>query len=100
MNCFIIADLGYRAMNGVNGSSGEDQMENMHIEFGSALNTTGGIGFLNGSFPLGSNGYKNSEQDQVARMESSSSPAHKEQEIFTVASMQIPCRCTNSYAYL
>lgn len=87
-------------MNGVNGSSGEDQMENMHIEIGSAFNTTGGNGFQNGSFPLGSNGYKNSEQDQVARMESSSSPAHREQEIFTVASMQIPCRCTNSYAYL
>jgi hypothetical protein len=29
-----------------------------------------------------------------------STPAAKEQEIFTVASMQIPCRCTNSYAYL
>ncbi|XP_034142590.1 ankyrin repeat domain-containing protein 10b isoform X2 [Esox lucius] len=29
-----------------------------------------------------------------------STPAPKELEIFTVASMQIPCRCTNSYAYL
>ncbi|XP_057192925.1 ankyrin repeat domain-containing protein 10b isoform X1 [Triplophysa rosa] len=44
------ADLGFQAMNGVNGSSGEDQMENMHIEIGSAFNTTAELP-LNGHFP-------------------------------------------------
>nr|AFU81782.1 ankyrin repeat domain 10-like protein [Ctenopharyngodon idella] len=93
-------DLGYQPVNGVNGSSGQDQMENMHMEFGPPLSTTGGNRPLNGSLPLGSNGYTSPEQDRGDQMESSSSPVHKELEIFTVTSMQIPCRCTNSYAYL
>lgn len=93
-------DLGFQPMNGVNGSSGEDQMENMHMEFGQALSTPGGNCLLNGPLPLGSNGYISPKQDQGVRMESSSSPVHRESEIFTVTSMQIPCRCTNSYAYL
>uniref|UniRef100_A0A672RTY2 Ankyrin repeat domain-containing protein 10-like n=1 Tax=Sinocyclocheilus grahami TaxID=75366 RepID=A0A672RTY2_SINGR len=93
-------DIGYQPMNGVNGSNGEDLMENMHMEFGEALSTPGGNRPLNGSLPLGSNGYISPEQDRAVRMESSSSPVHKESEIFTVTSMQIPCRCTNSYAYL
>uniref|UniRef100_A0A9J7ZU43 Ankyrin repeat domain 10b n=2 Tax=Cyprinus carpio TaxID=7962 RepID=A0A9J7ZU43_CYPCA len=85
-------DLGYQPMNGVNGSSGEVQMENMNMEFGQALSTPGGNQPLNGSLPLGSNGYISPEQDRAA--------VHRESEIFTVTSMQIPCRCTNSYAYL
>ncbi len=87
-------------MNGVNGSSGEDQMENMHMEFGQALSTPGGNRLLNGSLPLGSSGYISPEQDRGVQMESLSSSVHKESEISTVTSMQIPCRCTNSYAYL
>lgn len=70
------------------------------MEFGPPLSTTGGNRPLNGSLPLGSNGYTSPEQDRGDQMESSSSPVHKELEIFTVTSMQIPCRCTNSYAYL
>ncbi|KAI4891000.1 hypothetical protein NFI96_011725 [Prochilodus magdalenae] len=94
-------DVQMQMMNGMNASGGEDLMETMHMEFGPAPSTTGGNGSLNGSLPLGSSANTSLiEQEQVCRMESSSSPAPKELEIFTVASMQIPCRCTNSYAYL
>ncbi|XP_067264986.1 ankyrin repeat domain-containing protein 10b isoform X2 [Chanodichthys erythropterus] len=34
-------DLGHQPINGVNRSSGQDQMENMHMEFGPPLSTTG-----------------------------------------------------------
>jgi len=73
------------------------------MEFGPPLSTTGGNQLLNGSLPLASNGYMSPEQDRGVHMESSSSSGpsvHKELEVFTVTSMQIPCRCTNSYAYL
>ncbi|XP_051762940.1 ankyrin repeat domain-containing protein 10b isoform X1 [Ctenopharyngodon idella] len=36
-------DLGYQPVNEVNGSSGQDQMENMHMEFGPPLSTTAGL---------------------------------------------------------
>lgn len=85
----------------MNGSAREDLMETVHMEFGPAPSTTGGNRSLNGSFPLASSVTNSlAELEQGSRMEASSSPAPKELEIFTVASMQIPCRCTNSYAYL
>lgn len=84
-------------MNGMNGSGGENLMDTAHSELGPALSsTTGGNGSLTGSFtPTGL-----VEQDEGLRMDDSSTSAPKEMEIFTVAAMQIPCRCTNSYAYL
>ncbi|XP_052461403.1 ankyrin repeat domain-containing protein 10 isoform X1 [Carassius gibelio] len=45
-------DLGYQPMNGVNGSSGEDQMENMHMEFGQALSTPAGLPLNGHCFPV------------------------------------------------
>lgn len=90
-------DLQMKLMNRMNGSGGENLMDTAHSELGPALScTTGGNGSLNGSFsPTVS-----VEQDEVLLMEDSSTSAPKEMEIFTVAAMQIPCRCTNSYAYL
>ncbi|XP_017325609.1 ankyrin repeat domain-containing protein 10 isoform X1 [Ictalurus punctatus] len=90
-------DLQMRLMNGMNGSGGENLMDMARAELGPALSsTTGGNGSITGSFaPIGL-----VEQDEGLRMEDSSTSAPKEMEIFTVAAMQIPCRCTNSYAYL
>lgn len=81
----------------MNGSAGENLMDTAHSELGPALtSTTGGNGSVTASFaPTGL-----VEQDEGLRMEDSSTSAPKEMEIFTVAAMQIPCRCTNSYAYL
>lgn len=89
-------DLQMKLMNGMNSSGPENLMDMTHMEFGPALSsTTGGNGSITGSFaPTGL-----VEQDEGLRMEDSTS-APKEMEIFTVAAMQIPCRCTNSYAYL
>ncbi|XP_062862450.1 ankyrin repeat domain-containing protein 10-like [Trichomycterus rosablanca] len=83
-------------MNGMSGSGREDPMETVHVDFGPS-----GNGSMNGSFPLSSGDAGCMvEADQGLGMKDSSSPAPKEMEIFTVAAMQIPCRCTNSYAYL
>ncbi|KPP78810.1 ankyrin repeat domain-containing protein 10-like, partial [Scleropages formosus] len=72
------------------GSVGEE-LESMHMESSAAFSSGGPGAFLfDPSRP-------ESTQDH-ATMESASAP--RELEIFTVASMQIPCRCTNSYAYL
>ncbi|MCI4378789.1 hypothetical protein PGIGA_G00220180 [Pangasianodon gigas] len=85
-------DLQMKLMNGMNGSGGENLMDTAQA----ALGPTGGNGSITGSFA--STGLV--EQDEGLRMEDSSTSAPKEMEIFTVAAMQIPCRCTNSYAYL
>ncbi|XP_042586815.1 ankyrin repeat domain-containing protein 10b isoform X1 [Cyprinus carpio] len=45
-------DLGFQPMNGVNGSSGEDQMENMHMEFGQALSTPAGLPLIGHCHPV------------------------------------------------
>ncbi|KAK3569381.1 hypothetical protein QTP86_026890 [Hemibagrus guttatus] len=89
-------DLQMKLMNGMNSSGPENLMDMAHMEFGPAMSsTTGGNGSITGSFaPTGL-----VEQDEGLQMEDSTS-APKEMEIFTVAAMQIPCRCTNSYAYL
>lgn len=95
--CHLHADLDLqlKLMNGMN--SGENLMDTVPSELGPALSsTTGGNGSITASFaPAGL-----VEQDEGLRMEESSTSAPKEMEIFTVAAMQIPCRCTNSYAYL
>ncbi|XP_028846859.1 ankyrin repeat domain-containing protein 10b isoform X1 [Denticeps clupeoides] len=80
----------------INGSGKEDLMEAMHMEPFPVPASDG-----NGAFPFGPNGCESLlEQDMEPGPMDSSSSAPKELEIFTVASMQIPCRCTNSYAYL
>ncbi|XP_060786475.1 LOW QUALITY PROTEIN: ankyrin repeat domain-containing protein 10-like [Neoarius graeffei] len=90
-------DLQMKLMNGVNGSGAENLMDMAHTELGPALSsTTGGNGSITGSFAS----TDLVEQDEGLQMEDSSTSAPKEMEIFTVAAMQIPCRCTNSYAYL
>lgn len=89
-------------MSGLNGLAGDVQMDSGTFgHLGMELCGAGGNGSLTGSFPLGpgDTGYLN-EQDEGLRMEESSSSVPKELEIVTVAAMQIPCRCTNSYAYL
>ncbi|XP_012697783.1 ankyrin repeat domain-containing protein 10b isoform X2 [Clupea harengus] len=87
-------------MKALNGCAQEDLMEAMHAQSCSAT-TSGG----NGSFPFGSNGCAGPlEADMGLEPEAvpmdGSSVAPKELEIITVASMHIPCRVTNSYAYL
>ncbi|TMS06587.1 ankyrin repeat domain-containing protein 10b isoform X2 [Larimichthys crocea] len=88
--------------NGPLGGAGEAQMESMNTELAATV-TTGGPG----PFAFGMNGFAPPQQgpgpmdqceDQGGR--DRSSPASKELEVITVASMQTPCRCTNSYAYL
>ncbi|XP_060733053.1 ankyrin repeat domain-containing protein 10b isoform X1 [Tachysurus vachellii] len=89
-------DLQMKLRNEMNSPGTENLMDTAHTQFGPALSsTTGGNGSITGSFaPTGL-----VEQNEGLRMEDSTS-APKEMEIFTVAAMQIPCRCTNSYAYL
>lgn len=87
-------------MKAVNGCAQEDLMEAMHMD-PCAAPTTGG----NGSLSFGSNGCGGPlEADMGLEPEAvavdGSSTAPKELEIITVASMHIPCRVTNSYAYL
>lgn len=83
--------------NGPLDGAGDAQMESMNMELAATV-TSGGPG----SFAFGMNGVAPSQgpgpmdQGGPAR----SSPTAKELEVITVASMQTPCRCTNSYAYL
>ncbi|MEQ2167123.1 hypothetical protein GOODEAATRI_000881 [Goodea atripinnis] len=80
---------------------GEAQMESMNMEMAAAV-TSGGPG----SFAFGLNefappqGLGPVDQCEDQGLQDKSSPAAKELEVITVASMQTPCRCTNSYAYL
>lgn len=82
------------------GGAGESLTENMEL---AAAVTSGGPG----PFAFGLNECTSSSQglgpmdgceDQGGQ--NRSNPATKELEVITVASMQTPCRCTNSYAYL
>lgn len=86
-----------------NGCAQENLMEAMHMESCLMPPSTGG----NGSLPFGSNGCAVSQEADMslepepeAVPMDGSSAAPKELEIITVASMHIPCRVTNSYAYL
>ncbi|TRY89249.1 hypothetical protein DNTS_022905 [Danionella cerebrum] len=90
-------DLGHKP---ASGPCEDEQTENMHMEFGHPVSTTGGNVPLNGFLPLSINGFSSPEQERGLLLDSVTSPVQKELEIFTVTSMQIPCRCTNSYAYL
>lgn len=82
------------------GGAGESLTENMEL---AAAVTSGGPG----PFAFGLNECTSSSQglgpmdgceDQGGQ--NRSNPGTKELEVITVASMQTPCRCTNSYAYL
>ncbi|XP_019740256.1 ankyrin repeat domain-containing protein 10b isoform X1 [Hippocampus comes] len=79
--------------------AGESPMESM--ELASAV-TSGGPGpfalGLNGLAPANGSGPMDQWEDQGGR--ATPSPKAKELEVFNVATMQTPCRCTNSYAYL
>lgn len=81
------------------GGAGEPLMESMEL---AAAVTSGGPG----PFAFGLNGCTSSQgpgsMDQCEDQgdQNRSTPATKEMEVITVASMQTPCRCTNSYAYL
>lgn len=81
------------------GGGGEAQMESMSMELAATV-TTGGPG----SFAFGLSGVAPPQgpmdqcEDQGLLVRPT--PAAKELEVITVASMQTPCRCTNSYAYL
>lgn len=77
-------------------------MDSMNMELASAV-TSGGLG----PFAFGLNGFASTqgpgpmdECDVGQGPQQKSNSASKEQEVITVASMQTPCRCTNSYAYL
>lgn len=87
--------------NGPLGGAGEVQMESMNVELAAAV-TPGGPGpfafGLNGFAPPQGPGLMDQCEDQGGLGRSAS--ATKELEVITVASMQTPCRCTNSYAYL
>lgn len=78
------------------GGAGDAQMESMNMELAATV-TSGGPG----PFAFGLSGFAPPQgpgpMDQCADR---SNPATKELEVITVASMQTPCRCTNSYAYL
>ncbi|KAI5629818.1 ankyrin repeat domain-containing protein 10 isoform X1 [Silurus asotus] len=87
-------DLQMMMMNEMNGSGGENPMDTGLGPVASS--TTGGNGSI--TLPFAPVGFV--EQQDGLQMEDSSTSAPKEMEIFTVAAMQIPCRCTNSYAYL
>ncbi|KAM3862478.1 ankyrin repeat domain-containing protein 10b [Diretmus argenteus] len=87
--------------NGPLGGAGEVQMESMNVELTASVSSGGPEPFafgLNGFSPPQGSGPMDQSEDQGG--EERSNPAPKELEIITVASMQIPCRCTNSYAYL
>ncbi|XP_061142383.1 ankyrin repeat domain-containing protein 10b isoform X1 [Syngnathus typhle] len=79
--------------------AGQSPMESM--ELASTVNSGGpgpvSLG-LNGLAPANEPGPMDQWDDQGGL--ATSNPAAKELEVFNVASMQIPCRCTNSYAYL
>lgn len=81
------------------GGAGESLTESMEL---AAAVTSGGPG----PFAFGLNECTSSHglgpMDECADQggQKRSNPATKELEVFTVASMQTPCRCTNSYAYL
>lgn len=83
------------------GGAGEAQMENMTMELAATV-TSGGPG----PFAFGLNGFtppqgpRPMEQCEDRGGQIRSSPAIKELDVLSVASMQTPCRCTNSYAYL
>lgn len=87
--------------NGPLGGAGEAQMESMSMELAATV-TSGGPG----PFAFGLNGFAPPQvpgsMDQCGDQggQDRSIPATKELEVITVASMQTPCRCTNSYAYL
>ena len=87
--------------NGPLGGAGEAQMESMNMETVATV-TSGGPGSfaigLIGCAPPQGPGLMDQCEDQGGR--DRLSPATKELEVITVASMQTPCRCTNSYAYL
>lgn len=87
--------------NGPLGGAGEAPMESMNMELAATV-TSGGPGpfafGLNGFTPPQGPGPMEQCEDQGG--EKNSNPATKELEVITVASMQTPCRCTNSYAYL
>lgn len=87
--------------NGPLGGAGDVQIESMNVE-SAATQCSGGPGpfafGLNGFAPPQGPGTMDQTENQGGM--DGSSPAPKELEIITVASMQIPCRCTNSYAYL
>ena len=87
--------------NGPLGGAGEAQMESMNMEMAATVTSGGPGGFsfgLNGFAPPHGTGLMDQCEDQGGR--DRSSPPTKELEVITVASMQTPCRCTNSYAYL
>lgn len=81
--------------------AGDIQMESMNVEQAANMSSGGP-----GPFAFGLNGFTPPQgpgpmdQSDNKGGEDRSSHAPKELEIITVASMQIPCRCTNSYAYL
>ena len=83
--------------NGPLGGTGEVHMESMVEE---ATATSGGPG----PFTFGLREYapaaQGMDQSEDRVKVDNFGPAPKELEIITVTSMQIPCRCTNSYAYL
>lgn len=71
------------------------------MEMAAAVTSGGPGGFafgLNGFAPPHGPGLMEQCEDQGRR--DRCSPPAKELEVITVASMQTPCRCTNSYAYL
>lgn len=83
------------------GAGGEAQMENVDMELAATV-TSGGPGpfafGLNGCAPPQGPGPVDQCEDQGGQ--NMSTRTTKELEVITVASMQTPCRCTNSYAYL
>lgn len=87
--------------NGPLGGAGEAPMDSMNMELAATV-TTGGLE----PFAFGLNGFAPAQglgpMDQCGDLgpQQRSNSASKEQEVITVASMQTPCRCTNSYAYL
>lgn len=87
--------------NGPLDGAGDAEMESMNMELAATV-TSGGPG----TFAFGLNGVAPAQgpgpMDQCEELggPDRSSPAAKELEVITVASMQTPCRCTNSYAYL
>lgn len=79
-------------MNGNGPLGGAAEVESMNMEL-TATVTTGGPG----PFDFGLNGF--APEGPMEQCEDRN-PVAKELEVITVASMQTPCRCTNSYAYL
>uniref|UniRef100_A0AAY5K1W8 Ankyrin repeat domain 10b n=1 Tax=Esox lucius TaxID=8010 RepID=A0AAY5K1W8_ESOLU len=71
----------------------ENELESMHMDSAALDAVSGGTGPVICG-PMGTRAQRGWESKE------SPSTAPKELNITTVASMQIPCRCTNSYAYL